>query len=134
MKILLDTHILLWALSDDAKLPEKAKSIILREENDIYYSTVSVWEAAIKYSLHPEQMPVSGRALSSYCRRAGYSVLPVRDDHVWALETIKRPVDAPRHNDPFDRMLIAQAKSEGMLFVTHDALLPYYNEACVVMV
>lgn len=134
MKILLDTHILLWALSDDIKLPEKAKNIILQKENDIYYSTVSVWETAIKHSLHPEQMPVSGRALSGYCKRAGYSVLAVRDDHVWALETIKRPADAPRHNDPFDRMLIAQAKAEGMLFLTHDALLPYYNEAFIVAV
>lgn len=134
MKILLDTHILLWALSDDMRLPGKAKNIILQEENEIYYSTVSVWEVAIKHSLHPEQMPVSGQALSDYCKMAGYQPLAVHDDHVWALETIKRPADAPRHNDPFDRMLISQAKAEGMLFLTHDALLPYYGEACIVAV
>ncbi len=134
MRILLDTHILLWALSGDVKLPDKARDIILQDENDIYYSTVSVWEATIKHALHPEQMPVSGRALSGYCRQAGYLALAIRDDHVWALETLKRPADAPRHNDPFDRMLIAQAKAEGMVFLTHDGLLPGYHEACVVLV
>ncbi|MDE7327832.1 MAG: type II toxin-antitoxin system VapC family toxin [Lachnospiraceae bacterium] len=134
MKVLLDTHILLWALADDERLPQKAREIILQGENEIYYSTVSVWEVSIKHSLHPEQIPISGHALSGYCRKAGYQTLPLWDEHAWALETITRPPGAPRHNDPFDRMLIAQAKSEGMLFVTHDALLPYYNETCIIAV
>ena len=60
--------------------------------------------------------------------------MAIRDEHVWALETVKRPADAPRHNDPFDRMLTAQAKAEGMLFITHDALLPDYHEKCIVAV
>ncbi len=76
MKILLDTHILLWALADDRRLPPKAKEIILREESEIYYSTVSVWEVSIKHSLHPEQMPISGQVLSGYCRKAGYRHYP----------------------------------------------------------
>lgn len=134
MKVLLDTHILLWALTDDKKLPDKARSMILSEGNDIYYSTASVWEVSIKHTIHPEQMPLSGRHLSDYCQLAGYSMLSVRDEHVYALETIRRAVDAPKHNDPFDRIMIAQAKAEDMLFVTHDALLPYYSEKCIAFV
>ena len=134
MKILLDTHILLWALADDRRLPPKAKEIILREESEIYYSTVSVWEVSIKHSLHPEQMPISGQVLSGYCRKAGYRALPLWDDHAWALESIVRPSNAPRHNDPFYRMLIAQAKWVEMFFITDDALLPYYNEPCIIAV
>ncbi len=77
---------------------------------------------------------MSRQELSGYCRKAGYLSLAIRDEHVWALETVKRPADAPRHNDPFDRMLTAQAKAEGMLFITHDALLPDYHEKCIVAV
>jgi len=134
MKVLLDTHIILWALIDDARLSEKAKNIILSKENEIYYSTASVWEVSIKHSLHPESMPLSGEQLSDYCQKSGYQMLAIRDDHVYALETIQRAEGAPKHNDPFDRIMIAQAKADGLLFVTHDTLIPYYEEKCIVSV
>ena len=60
--------------------------------------------------------------------------MEMRDKHVFALETIKREENAPLHHDPFDRMLIAQAKAENLSFVTHDSLLPYYGEKCIVPV
>ena len=60
MKILLDTHIVLWALADSPRLPEAARKIIMDEDNHILFSAASVWEVAIKHSLSPEQMPVSG--------------------------------------------------------------------------
>lgn len=134
MKILLDTHIILWALTNDERLSEKAKSIISKNENDIYYSTASVWEIMVKHMSHPEHMPISGIQLSKYCGKAGYQMLPVMDEHVYALAGLRRNDDAPRHKDPFDRIMLAQAKAENIMFVTHDSLMAYYLETCIVSV
>ena len=134
MNILLDTHILIWALNGDQRLSGKAAEMILDEGNVIYYSTVSVWEVSIKHALHPENVEFSGKELAEFCQEAGFLPIEMRDRHVFALETIKRAEGAPPHHDPFDRMLIAQAKAENMSFLTHDALLPYYEERCIVPV
>lgn len=134
MNILLDTHILIWALNEDSRLPERARELILDENNDIYYSSVSVWEVSIKHANHPDNVEFTGRELAQYCREAGFLPVEMRDQHVFALETITRPEGAPPHHDPFDRMLIAQAKAEKMSFVTHNSLLPYYKEKCIVAV
>ena len=64
MKVLLDTHIILWALENNAKLPKKAREIIENEHNQIYYSTASVWEIAIKHMAHPEKMRIDGQGFS----------------------------------------------------------------------
>lgn len=78
MKLLLDTHIILWALTDDARLSTKAKDIILSSEDEIFYSVATIWEISIKHMQHPEHMPVSGRQLAAYCQAAGYHNLPVK--------------------------------------------------------
>ena len=132
MNLLLDTHILIWALNEDERLPQKAKELILDESNVIYYSVVSIWEIAIKHASHPENVAFTGKELAQYCREAGYLPVEMRDKHVCSLETIQRAEGAPVHNDPFDRMLIAQAKAENMSFVTHDFLLSYYEEKCII--
>jgi len=134
MNLLLDTHILIWALNDDPQLSEKAKEMILEPGNAVYYSVVSIWEISIKHSTHPEDLEFSGKELSEFCQDAGFLPLELRDKHVFALETINRPENAPRHNDPFDRMLVAQAKAENMSFLTHDSLIPYYEEKCIIQV
>lgn len=134
MKILLDTHILLWALTGAVKLPEKAKELILSEKNEIYYSTATIWEVTIKHMLHPEHMTFSGKQLSVHCQNAGYQMLAISDDHAHMLETLERIEGAPKHKDPFDRIMLAQAKAEEMLFVTHDLQMPYYRESCVIKV
>ena len=134
MNLLLDSHILIWALNEDPRLPDKAKEMILDENNVIYYSTVSVWEISIKHSNHPDNVEFTGKELAGFCQEAGFLPLEIRDRHVFALETITREEEAPPHHDPFDRMLIAQAKAENMSFITHDSLLPYYNEKCIVSV
>ena len=64
MKLLLDTHILLWALNDNPKLPKKAKDLILEDDNEIYYSTASVWEITIKHMAKPERIKISGKEMS----------------------------------------------------------------------
>ena len=134
MKLLLDTHILLWMLTDNEKLPQKAKAVLSSMDNDLYYSTASIWEIAIKHAAHPEHMTFSGKQLSGFCKEAKLQMLPVKDKHVYALETLKRMEDAPKHADPFDRIMVAQAKSENMIFVTHDSLIPYYMENCIMPV
>ncbi len=134
MNLLLDTHILIWTLNEDSRLPEKARELILNEHNTVYYSSVSVLEIAIKHMNHPDNVEFTGKELAQFCQEAGFFSLEMRDKHVFALETISRMKDAPPHHDPFDRMLIAQAKTENMSFITHDSLLPYYNEKCIIHV
>lgn len=134
MNLLLDTHVLIWALNDDTQLSEKARKMILDPDNAVYYSVVSIWEASIKHTSHPEDLEFSGKELSGFCLEAGFLPLEMKDKHVYALETILWPEKAPRHNDPFDRMLVAQAKAENMSFLTHDSLIPYYEERCIIPV
>ena len=134
MNLLLDTHVLIWALTEDARLSEKAREMILDPENTVYYSAVSVWEVSIKHTNHPENVQFTGSELAGFCEEAGFLPVEMRIRHVYALETLEREEEAPPHHDSFDRMLIAQAKTENMLFLTHDSLLPFYNEKCVVPV
>ena len=134
MNILLDTHILIWALGEDEKLSDKARNLILNPDNMIYYSAASIWEISIKHALHPDQIPFSGKELAAFCLEAGYEPLDISERHVFALETLKRSVGAKPHQDPFDRIMIAQAKADNMLFLSHDALLSDYNEGCVISV
>lgn len=134
MKVLLDTHILLWAISNDIRLSEKAKKLIENEENEIYYSIASLWEIEIKHLAHPDVMPVSSKEISEYCEQSGYEKLNIKEKHIFAMADLKRDEQAPPHKDPFDRMLIAQALSENMLFATHDKLIPGYNVPCILSV
>ena len=134
MKVLIDTHIAIWAVLNNPKLPKQAKDIILDKENDIFYSTASVWEITIKHILHPDRLRINGSLLEKGCEENGYFVLPILNKHVSSLETLKRLENAPRHNDPFDKILIAQAKTEGLMFLTHDSLIPYYNEPFIIPV
>lgn len=134
MNLLLDTHLLIWALNEDPRLPDKAKEMILDPDNAVYYSTASIWEVSIKHTNHPDNVTFTGKELSQYCQEAGFLPVEMRDKHVYALETLSRAEGAPPHRDPFDRMLIAQAKAENLSFLTHDLLLPYYEEPCVISV
>ena len=136
MKYLLDTSILLWHVGKSKRFSEAARSILSDNTNEIYYSIVSIWEHAIKYIKKPEKtVNVSPQELSKLCLLSGLEELPLRAAHIYALETLSFPEDAKKqHNDPFDRILISQAKSEGMILLTHDVLLPYYNENCIVYV
>ena len=132
MNILLDTHILLWALTHDDKLPQQAIDMIIDEKNKIYYSIASVWEVEIKNSLG--KISISGEELSRYCEEAGFELLQIKEKHIFKLKTLKRDEGASKHNDPFDRIMLAQSKGEGYKFITHDSLIPFYNETCVISV
>ena len=72
MNLLLDTHIIIWALNGDPRLPDKARKLILDKNNNIYYSTASIWEISIKHANHPDNVKFTGKELSQFCEAAGY--------------------------------------------------------------
>lgn len=128
--VLLDTHIILWAMSKDSKLNTKMRDIILNPNNRLFYSIASMWEVQIKYAL--KKIPISGIEFMHYCEQSGYHKLPIDDLHVVELAGLQRDESAPAHNDPFDRILLSQAKAEGFTFLTHNPFFRGYNEPCVV--
>ena len=134
MKLLLDTHIVLWYISDDSRLSEEAKAWINNGENEVYYSLVSVWEVAIKRQIGTRKMPLSDEEFVAYAEESNMNCLTLTKDHIAALKTLALKEAAKEHHDPFDRMLICQAKAENMLFMTHDQLLQGYGEPCVLLV
>jgi PIN domain nuclease of toxin-antitoxin system len=123
MRLLLDSHIAVWALTNDRRLSAAARELLLDEGNEIWTSTASVWEIAIKHGLRRSAMPFSGSHAVRYFREAGYRLLDIRPEHAAKVEELP-----PIHADPFDRLLIAQAIVEPLHFLTHDAALTAYGE------
>lgn len=134
MNILLDTHIILWTLFKRENLSEKAVQILSSGENNFFYSIASMWEIAIKHRKHPKQITRSGVEFMHYCEAMGFSKLEIDDRHVCALETLEQKEGAPEHEDPFDRILLAQAKGDGMTLMTHDKKFLTYDEPYVFVV
>ena len=133
MRFLLDTHIALWWLTGSEKLPSGGVTFLERHDSELFVSVASLWEVAIKHLSRPEDISMSEVEYAKYCETARFRILPIEVEHIFALRTLNRPESAPRHHDPFDRLMIAQAKADGMFFLTHDALLPYYGEKCVIL-
>ncbi len=134
MQFLLDTHIILWMLFYPEKMPSKAVSVLQNKENDFYYSVASMWEMAIKHRKHPKSIQHSGVEFMHYCEAMGFSKLEIDDRHVCALETLEQKEGSPEHEDPFDRILLAQAKGDGMTLMTHDKKFLTYDEPYVFVV
>lgn len=126
MKLLLDTHILLWSLAGSSRLGKGARRLIEDGANHAFASTASIWEVSVKWSLRrgsPSDMPLSGRDFTAALADAGIEVLNVRPNHAVALDDLP-----PVHRDPFDRLLLATARAEGMVLVTRDAVLSEYGD------
>ena len=120
MRLLLDTHVFLWCVKDDKQLTKTAR-VILASATEVYVSSVSIWEAAIKAKLG--KLDANVDALVSAIADSGFLELPVTAKHAAA---VGRLPDV--HNDPFDRLLIAQAISEPLRFLTADDVLGQYSE------
>ena len=131
MKLLLDTHVLLWTLANDERLSLRARRLIEDRDNEIFFSVVCPWEVQIKHQKHPDKLALDAQRLVEYCRRSGFHQVPVQLQHVLALDALERPGSAPPHDDLFDRIMICQASVEGMLFLTHDKRLSEYDDSCV---
>lgn len=126
MNLLLDTHVALWAIADSPRLSTLARDLILAPSATVWISAASIWEIAIKHQLGRGDMPISGAEAIRHFRAAGYQLLAVEPDHAAAVETL-----APHHQDPFDRLLAAQAQLEPMRLLTHDPLLARYGDFVV---
>ena len=120
MKILLDTHIALWSVLQSDKLSEKEKNLLLDEENEIYYSVISIWEVEIKHGINPKNMEVSAEEFRELCTAAGFIEVPLEAQHIFQIDSLKPKDGYPMHKDPFDRVLLAQSISEDLYFMTHD--------------
>lgn len=124
MRLLLDTHIALWAVTGDSRMPQRARSLIDEETNQLLVSVVTIWEIAIKHVLRRDQMPVApARALELF-GIAGFKILPVDAGHAVAVGELPR-----HHADPFDRMLVAQATVEPLKLLTRDKKLAPYGDS-----
>jgi PIN domain nuclease of toxin-antitoxin system len=121
MRLLLDTHIALWAVAGSGRLSHKAKQIIL-EADEVHVSAATLWEIAIKHGLGRGDMPVSSAQALQAFRDAGYSLLPVKAEHAIRVEELPGI-----HSDPFDRLLVAQARFEPMTLLTSDERLGEYG-------
>src|SRR5271157_1031894 len=121
MKLLLDTHILLWAAGEPDRLSASARALINDLDNELLFSAASLWEVAIKRGLGRKDFQVDVRLLRRGLLDNGYSELPIVSDHVVTIESLP-----PIHNDPFDRVLVAQATVEGITLLTVDPVVAQY--------
>lgn len=122
MRLLLDTHILLWALTDDPRLSIPVRTLLLEPHNDVFFSAASVWEIAIKRTLRRSEIPISATEAIRLFHEAGYEELSISANHTAMVETLP-----PLHADPFDRLLVAQALTEPMRLITHDRIVASYS-------
>jgi PIN domain nuclease of toxin-antitoxin system len=126
VKLLLDTHLLLWVAADHPALPAEARAVIEDEDNQLYFSVASMWEIVIKSSLGREDFQVDARVLRRSLIDAGYEELSIESHHAFEVATLPA-----LHRDPFDRLLVGQAISEGIVLLTHDDQIKRYDFAPV---
>jgi PIN domain nuclease of toxin-antitoxin system len=121
MKLLLDTHVLLWAAGQPDRLPSKARKLLDDPRNEPIFSSASLWEIAIKSGLGRDDFQVDARLLRRGLLDNGYSELPITSEHAVAIDGLP-----PIHKDPFDRLLVAQSMVEGITLLTVDPLVARY--------
>ena len=122
MKLLLDTHLLLWAAGQPNRLSAPARKLIGNPANNLFFSPASIWEVAIKHGLGRTDFQADPRLLRRGLLDNGYGELPILSDHVVAIDTL-----LPIHKDPFDRLLLAQATVEGITLLTADDVVARYS-------
>ena len=121
MKLLLDTHLLLWAAQGLECLPLDAQRLMDTPENELFFSVGSLWEIVIKRGLGRDDFQVDPHLLRRGLLDNGYNELPIHSGHVIAIDALP-----PIHKDPFDRLLVAQATVEGITLLTADARVTEY--------
>ena len=121
MKLLLDTHLLVWAAGNPDRLPAAARSLIEDPQNEPIFSSASLWEVAIKHGLGRGDFRVDARLLRRGLLDNGYGELPITSEHAVALDSLPSI-----HQAPFDRILIAQSIVEGITLLTADPLVAQY--------
>jgi len=129
MRLLLDTHILIWALSDTPRLPSEAKRLILDPANEIFVSAVTVWEIAIKHALNRKTAPpFSASEAMTASLTMGFTFADVSAEHAAAVEDLP-----PVHADPFDRLIVAHALVEPFRLLTVDKKIAAYSDTIILV-
>lgn len=121
MKLLLDTHLLLWAASEPERLSAAALALLNDPDHELLFSAASIWEIAIKNGLGRADFQVDARLLRRGLLDNGYLELSITSAHAVFVESLP-----PVHKDPFDRILIAQATAEGITLITADRVVAQY--------
>jgi len=121
LKLLLDTHLLLWAAGEPEQLPIAALALLNDPQNELLFSAASLWEVAIKRGLGRANFRIDPRLLRRGLLDNGYSELPITSEHAVAIDGLP-----PIHKDPFDRILVAQSIVEGITLLTADPLVAQY--------
>ena len=121
MKLLLDTHLLLWAAGSPDRLPETARLLMEDQQNELLFSAASLWEIVIKRGLGRSDFQADARVLRRGLLDNGYQELVITSEHTVFIDSLP-----PIHKDPFDRILVAQATVEGITLLTADALVAQY--------
>lgn len=122
MRLLLDTHTFLWAITDDPKLGPASRELITNQASEVVFSHVSLWEIAIKHGLARADMPLSAREAIPWAEQSGFAFLPIELPHLLVLEQL--PL---HHRDPFDRLLVAQAIHGPFTLLSADAAFTAYG-------
>lgn len=122
MKLLLDTHLLIWAASDSPHLSKKAKNLLNDTENQLFFSVASIWEIIIKNQLGRNDFSINATAFRRNLIENDYIELPILGKHTLTLAHL-----ADIHKDPFDRILLAQSISEGLTLISADKKLIKYG-------
>lgn len=122
MRLLLDTHFLLWSMAASRRLSAEVREVLTDPENDVFYSAASIWEIAIKSALRRRDFRVDLPRLLRVLPRAGFAELPVSAAHAARVASLPA-----LHKDPFDRLLVAQALVEPLVLFTNDAQLGSYG-------
>lgn len=122
MRLLLDTHVLLWSLTASPRISGAAKERITDPGNSLICSVATIWEVAIKHARGGD-VPFSGTDLLHRLKDVDVEILPIDARHAAAIEQLPR-----HHGDPFDRMLVAQAREDSLYLLTHDRALLVYGD------
>ena len=121
MKLLLDTHILLWSADRPELLSRTARSLLANPDNTLFFSAAGIWEISVKSALRRKDFPVDPSLFRRNLLDYGYIELPITSEHAVAVFSLP-----PIHKDPFDRILVAQTIVEGLMLLTHDARIAQY--------
>ena len=129
MKLLLDTHTLIWVITNSSKLPEKIKSIVNDKNNIIYVSVASLWEIEIKHLKKAESMPYDVKSILKSIECSDFELIDIKKDYILELQSI---IDQNIHSDPFDHILLSMAKNDNLTLVTHDSNIRDYKDVGII--
>lgn len=123
MDYLLDTQVIIWFIDGDIKIPQHVRNVVKNPQNTISITIVSLWEIAIKRSIHKLSLTTSLHDIRDQISSEQVNILPIKVNH---LETVEKLAYEDKHRDPFDRLIVSQAISEGMVLISSDPFFKNY--------